>query len=164
MPWGCRWAEGLLVPSPRLCLKETRCGANEGAFSLGTSRFEHISAYTKAWEMEGVRNARSGQAFGARCTCQGDARDRLCNFLAPFPPSICHEQLLQAAGWFCQQRVMSLSLVGALVCLSIRKSSDTYRSACTTCCGTRSMSVLEVLHGPEPTELCQGGHWPLPFR
>lgn len=25
-------------------------------------------------------------------------------------------------------------------------------------------SVLEVLHGPEPTELCQGGRWPPLFR
>lgn len=142
-------------------MEKPHCGANEGTFSLGTSVFKHISMH-KSVKLEGVRRARSRQAFGAWCTSQGDAVDRLCHFPASFPPNICHKQLLQAAGWFLQQRVMSLSLVGALLCLSIRRRSDTYQSTCTPCCGTHSKSVLEG--GPEPTELCQGGHWPPPFR
>lgn len=88
----------------------------------------------------------------------------LCCFPTLFPPSICQEQLLQAASWFHQQRVMSLSLGDDLVCLSIKKSSGMYQCTCTPCCGTRSRWVLEVLHGPELMKVYQGGHWPLPFK
>lgn len=50
-------------PMSQALSEKSCCGANEGAFSLGTSGFKHISMH-KSMEMEGVRRARSGQKFG----------------------------------------------------------------------------------------------------
>lgn len=146
-------------PMSQALSDKSHCGANEGAFSLGTSGFKRISMHKSV-----ERRARSGQESGPGEHPRVMLRTGCAASWPLSLPVSATSSWQVGAGWLLQQRVMSLPLVGALVCLSIRKSSDMCQSARTPCCGIHSTLVLEVLHGLEPTEVCQGGHWPLPFR